>query len=109
MYGFGSAFRRGAPANDIDLLIVHGSNDPASCRLAIACKRWFVKEVARADVTMLSSVEEAHFKFIATARATYLGAIREDYMDSDLAALMASDSRLRRKSLHANRDGMAHR
>lgn len=92
VYGFGSAFRNTKTANDVDLLIVHHDSDLASCQLAITCKRQLSESVAHAHITMLSSDEEAHFQFIKRARAIYLGTIRQEHFDSDLAALMCSFS-----------------
>ena len=90
IYGFGSAFGDPDAANDVDLLIVHHGTDQASCMMAIQCKRRLAASVARAHITMLSDVEEAHFQFIKTARAVCLGTIREGRIDGDLAALNAA-------------------
>lgn len=87
VYGFGSTFGDTKAPNDVDLLIVHEGIHPASCQLAIVCKRLLAESVARAHITMLSKDEEMHFQFIKTARAVFLGTIRESHIDGDLAAL----------------------
>ncbi|WP_326525552.1 hypothetical protein [Sphingomonas sp.] len=98
VYGFGSAFAHGADPNDIDLLIVHPDTDPASCKLAIACKRGLVEHLSRAHVTMLSASEAAHFQFIRTARAFCLQAVRNRQMEQDLAAILLEIHRRQPKS-----------
>ena len=90
IYGFGSAFVGKVAARDIDFLIVHPSTDPASCRLAIACKRGLCERVPLAHVTMLSETEEAHFKFIEAASAMSLGTVREEKLANDLDVLVKS-------------------
>jgi hypothetical protein len=90
VYGFGSAFNDMKAPNDVDLLIVHHGTNPASCELAITCKRRLAESVAHAHITMLSNAEEAHFQFIKTARAVCLGTIREDHFDGDLVTLKSA-------------------
>lgn len=94
VFGFGSAFSDTDAANDVDLLIVHYGTDSASCRFAIQCKQQLSDYVARADITMLSDTEEAHFQFINTAHAVCLGMIREGHICIDVAALGTAHSKL---------------
>ncbi len=84
IYGFGSTFCDAMAANDVDLLIVHCGAGPASCQLAIDCKRQLAKTVARAHITMLSDDEEAFFHFIKTANAIRIGTIRANQFYGDL-------------------------
>ena len=88
VYGFGSAFAGFATADDIDLLIIHPDNEAASRKLAIQCKHCLAEHIARADVTMLSASEEAHFQFIRRARALSLGTVRKGHMDVDFESLL---------------------
>lgn len=90
VYGFGSAFGTADAAQDVDLLIVHNGTDQASCLMAIQCKRHVAASVARAHITMLSDVEEAHFHFVKTARAVCLGTIREGHITGDLVTLSSA-------------------
>ena len=90
IYGFGSAFTGKVPARDIDFLIVHPSTDPASCRLAIACKRGLCERVPLAHVTMLSVAEEEHLRFIESAGAIRLGAVRDEKLTDDLNVLVGA-------------------
>ena len=89
VYGFGSAFHDRTTANDVDLLIVHPSTDPASCQFAITCKQRLAGLIACVHITMLSNSEEKHCQFIKTARAVYLGSIHENCLDHDVVALVA--------------------
>lgn len=93
VYGFGSAFAQNgavsARANDIDLLIVHPDTDVAACKFAIFCKRRLTDFSTRADITMLSDVEERHCQFIKMSRAVCVGAIHEDQVERDLQAVCA--------------------
>ena len=77
VYGFGSYFSNSAHANDIDLLIVHGSVQEPSCRFAIRCKRELVRMFPRAHVTILSETEEREAGFISTAAARLIATIKE--------------------------------
>ncbi len=88
IYGFGSAFADVSEPNDVDLLIVHSGIDLASCEFAIACKRRLLECITCAHVTMLSASEASHFRFIPTARAFYLGIIRNLQLDEDLVAVL---------------------
>ncbi|MCF1741460.1 hypothetical protein [Paradevosia shaoguanensis] len=89
IYGFGSAFAGKGGARDIDILIVHQSSDPASCRLAIACKRRLAERLPLAHVTMLSAPEEEHLKFIETANAMSVGTLRNGHLEEDLNKAVA--------------------
>lgn len=87
VYGFGSAFRSGVTANDIDLLIIHANVTPTSCQFAIECKHRLSEHFHRVHVTMLSESEEASFGFIWAARAVRIGIVRKSAQVKDFAAL----------------------
>ena len=88
VYGFGSYFSGAAEPNDIDILLVHQSGSKSSCAFAIACKSEILKELAKADVTMLSVREEKEHDFIARARAIRLKEIHETSTAPDTSALL---------------------
>lgn len=88
VYGFGTAFSDAAAARDVDLLIIHYGIDHASCQLAIQCKSRLASNVTCSHITMLSDHEEAQFHLIKTARAIFLGEIREQNIDVDLALII---------------------
>ncbi|AXB80436.1 hypothetical protein TQ38_028165 (plasmid) [Novosphingobium sp. P6W] len=75
VFGFGSFFRGAKDAKDIDILLIHQSSDPASCRFAIECKAHFQHHLPNVDVVMLSKTEEAQKQFIAKSGALGLGTI----------------------------------
>ena len=87
VYGFGSAFGSVEAANDIDLLIIHCGDNPASCQFAITCKRRLTACTSRVHITMLSEAEEAYFEFIKTAKAVRLGTIRQAMFEEDITTL----------------------
>lgn len=89
VYGFGSAFGDTDAAIDVDLLIIHSNKGCESCRLATHCKQILSDHIGRAHITMLSVAEEAHFKFIETARAILLGHLRESYLQKDVETLVS--------------------
>lgn len=76
VYGFGSAFRNPASANDVDLLILHATSRLECCKFAIECKKVIKMRIPKADVTMLSVAEAERFKFIEVSGAFRLGSIR---------------------------------
>lgn len=90
VYGFGSAFGDCAEVNDIDLMIVHSNSSPASCQLAIQCRRRILESVARAHVTMLSESEAEHFEVIKTSQAIKLGSMRNVNFDRDFSVLLSN-------------------
>lgn len=73
IYGFGSFFNGSENFNDVDLLIIHGSNSYESCLNAIVLKLEILSRIANAHVTMLSKTEEYKFNFIEKAMAIPLG------------------------------------
>lgn len=87
VYGFGSFFRRSAQAEDIDLLIVHRSNDPESCRFAIDSKKVLSRLLPEADIVMLSLGEANQNNFIARALADKLGVIDSTNYEAQLSDL----------------------
>ena len=88
VYGFGSAFADTETVNDTDLLIVHRTVTPASCSFAIQCKNHLMEHVPRAHVTMLAEVEEARFKFIKVAQATFLGVIHDYAFEDGISEIL---------------------
>ena len=84
IYGFGSRFYGKAPANDVDLLIVHSDVGSASCHFAIYCKRLLSAAVPDADITMLSKNEEADLRFITQSCAMLLGHVCSGTVKEDV-------------------------
>lgn len=72
VYGFGSYFKGSITFNDIDILIVHNSNERMSCLDAISLKKKLIEKVDKVSITMLSKSEEAGLNFINKASARYL-------------------------------------
>jgi hypothetical protein len=72
---------------DVDLLVVHENIEQRSCRLAISCKREFIRVVSNAHVTLLSKPEESQLHFVASSQAKFLGTINERSICSDILAL----------------------
>ncbi|EGQ7914879.1 hypothetical protein ACA724_004532 [Vibrio parahaemolyticus] len=72
IYGFGSYFKGSITFNDIDILIVHNSNEHVSCLDAISLKKKLVEKVDKVSITMLSRSEEAGLNFVNKASAKYL-------------------------------------
>jgi hypothetical protein len=81
VYGFGSYFISIMPYRDIDILIVHDSVSRQSCLQAIELKRMILKEINKANVSILSKSAEKHFDFINASGAILLGNVNEsDYL-----------------------------
>jgi len=91
VYGLGSAFAKTDAAkkfaNDVDLLVMHDDTGPASCKLAIECKRRLIETVPHAHVTILSEGEEDFLQFIKTANATRIGTVRARLFHGDFELL----------------------
>lgn len=76
LYGFGSYFSFDKLCiNDIDLLIIHENISEASCSRAIKCKKHLIKKIDRADITILSKIEEQRLRFIEKSNAIPIGTI----------------------------------
>ncbi len=85
IYGFGSFFHGAETFNDIDLLIIHDSNNYTSCLDAISLKMEFISKFDNAHITMLSNSEEFQLNFIEKSGAFPIGfyfqAKKEDIVD----------------------------
>lgn len=88
VFGFGSFFRRAENARDIDLLLIHRSNDLASCRLAIECKQLFQRSLSGVDVVMLSKSESEQNQFVARSGAIALGFIDSENCKTQVLELV---------------------
>ncbi|HAS1313044.1 TPA: hypothetical protein I4D15_23040 [Enterobacter bugandensis] len=73
IYGFGSFFQGAETFNDIDLLIIHDSNDYTSCLDAISLKMELISKFDNAHITMLSNSEEFQLNFIEKSEAFLIG------------------------------------
>lgn len=88
IYGFGSYFLGYPEYNDIDILIVHQNSSFKSCQLAIHCKQFFVSNIFKADVTILSQREEQQISFIEISNALYIGKVDENFMTINLGEIL---------------------
>ncbi|WP_424945890.1 hypothetical protein [Candidatus Spongiihabitans sp.] len=95
IYGFGSYFLCQPEYHDVDLLIVHRSDDPKSCLFAIQCKQYFISNVAGGDVTILSQHEEQQISFIAKSGARCLGKVDESCREGGLREILRRVSEAR--------------
>lgn len=106
VYGFGSAFAKTDAAkkvaNDVDLLVVHDDTGPASCKLAIECKRRLIETVPHAHVTMLSEGEEDFLQFIQTTNATRIRTVRADHLQNDLQVICGDLATIVGREIFAN-------
>ena len=75
LYGFGSFFRHGTSAHDIDLLLLHDDVSPESIRFAIRCKSLIKAEIPKAHIVMLSKQEERDLDFLGRSKAVLLRVI----------------------------------
>ena len=89
VFGFGSFFCGDENAQDIDLLLIHQSTDIRSCRLAIDCKRHFLRMLPRADVVMLSIGEAKRNGFIARSGAIALGTLDSENIEATVQELVS--------------------
>lgn len=87
IFGFGSFFKNESKYRDIDLLIVHSSNEYDSCRNAISCKRRIRSRIKEANITILSVQEESHFSFVKKSTALLLGELK-DNADEELLKII---------------------
>lgn len=86
VYGFGSYFKGSKVFNDIDILIVHNSNERKSCLEAISLKNNLIEKIDKVSITMLSKSEEVGLNFISKASAKYL----LSYSGSNLCEIVAA-------------------
>jgi hypothetical protein len=84
IYGFGSYFSNKKSYGDIDILIVHESNEYQSCIKALEYKKLILKNIDNSDVSILSKSEELDFNFISKSQAVLLGKINENNSLSSL-------------------------
>ena len=84
IYGFGSYFAGNVSYNDIDILVVHESGEAASCRHAIACKRYLQNRIPKLDIVMLSQGEADGIGFLRSCDGLYLGRASEEHADVHL-------------------------
>lgn len=89
VYGFGSYFCDLPEYHDVDILIVHRSCSAESCQFSIQCKQFFVLNISRADVTILSTDEEQQLSFVARSRACYIGQVDSLRKESDLTTILS--------------------
>jgi hypothetical protein len=88
IYGFGSYFSECPKYNDVDILIVHQSSSLKSCQFAIHCKQFFVSNIAKVDVTILSRHEEQQISFIEISNAQYIGKVDENFIAINLNEIL---------------------
>lgn len=88
IYGFGSYFSGCPKYNDVDILIVHQSGSLKSCQLAIHCKQFFVLNIFKADLTILSQHEEQQISFIEKSNARYIGKVDENFIAINLSEIL---------------------
>ena len=88
VYGFGSYFQGANSYHDIDILVVHSSTDRASCLEAISLKKSIVKEIEKADVSILSKSSELDFDFIKKSKGILLHEFNGDYRKSALKKIL---------------------
>lgn len=88
IYGFGSYFNSSGNHNDIDLIIVHHTQDIYSCRFASRCKKFLAMNLVKPDITLLSRHEEQQMSFIAKSNACFLGLVRETDEKEDLLEIL---------------------
>ena len=91
IYGFGSFFTKKAKFHDIDILILHGSISYESCQFSLWCKKYLLANVSRADITILSKLEERQLAFIEKSKAKHLGDVYEKSAKNDLDVILAKE------------------
>lgn len=92
LYGFGSFFQKKIKYGDIDFLIIHSSSDACSYKSAIKCKKIMVKVVLkRADVVMMSLIEEEKNSFISKSHACFLGDVSMPNIYKDLVDIFIKE------------------
>ena len=88
VYGFGSYFCGHPKYHDVDILLIHRSSSPESCRFAILCKRFLVSSNAGFDVTILSQHEEQQISFVEKSGARRIGEVDERSKEIDLSEML---------------------
>lgn len=104
VYGFGSYFRGHPDYRDVDILLIHQSSNPESCRFAIQCKRFLVSNFSVADVTILSHHEEQQISFLERSGALQIGEIHLQRKESGLSEMLAKIDGCRNQSVATYRD-----
>lgn len=89
VYGFGSYFNSISLYRDIDILIVHDSNDYYSCTQAVALKKAIAKRVEKIDVSILSKSEESYLNMIKQSCAILLYEIEDNYNSLDIERIIS--------------------
>lgn len=104
VYGFGSYFRGHPEYRDVDVLLVHRSSKPESCRFALHCKRFLVSSYAGADVTILSQHEEQQTSFLELSGAHRIGEVSTQRIESDLSEILIKMDECRNQGVAKYRD-----
>lgn len=90
LYGFGTYFVGTNCSNDIDVLILHNSNDELSCQFAVECKNSLRRYINSVHVTILSLSEEREFDFRKISRARYIGIVKAHSIDENISDIVSS-------------------
>lgn len=88
IYGFGSYFNGISLYRDIDILIVHDSNDYYSCIKAISLKKAIAERIKKVDISILSKSEESYLNMIEKSHAMLLYEIEDSYNSLDLEEIV---------------------
>ena len=95
VYGFGSYFHSINLYRDIDILIVHESENHKSYVKAIELKKNIQGKIKGVHVSILSRSAEDHFSFVSTSKAILLGIVDESDLTSSVKKIISIISTFR--------------